>query len=110
MDKRGGGAARVTINSVFDLPEHPGHKWSEDQSVNLVALNEAMNRLEELDPEKCRVVELRYLLGLSVEETAAALDLSVSTVVRHWRTARAFLYRILKQEESNDGQAAVETD
>lgn len=108
-DKRGGGATKVSIDSVFDLPELPGKEWSEQDKINLLALNQALEKLKELDPEKCSVVELRYFFGLSVEDTATAMNIAVSTVVRHWRWARAFLYRTLK-EETPDGQTAMETD
>jgi RNA polymerase sigma factor (sigma-70 family) len=63
--------------------------------VDLLALNEALERLAALDPVHARIVELRYFGGLTVEETAEALDLSPATVKRHWSAARAFLAREL---------------
>ena len=64
----------------------------------LPALDEALTRLEALDPEQARIVELRYFIGLSVEETADALGLSPATVKRRWSLARAWLFRELSGE------------
>jgi RNA polymerase sigma-70 factor, ECF subfamily len=66
------------------------------EDAMLPALDEALSRLESLDPEQARIVELRYFVGLSNEETADALGLSVATVKRRWALARAWLYRELK--------------
>lgn len=74
-----------------------------DESVNggtgdpldLLALNDALERLEALDPRQARMVELRYFGGLSIEETAAVLNISTATVKRDWTFARAFLLRAL---------------
>jgi RNA polymerase sigma factor (sigma-70 family) len=63
--------------------------------VDVLALDEALQRLARLDERHARVVELRYFGGLSVDETAAALDLSPATVKRAWTLARAWLYREL---------------
>ncbi|MGE4071003.1 MAG: ECF-type sigma factor [Lysobacterales bacterium] len=60
--------------------------------VDLQALDQALNRLEALDPTQARVVELRYFAGLSIAETAHSMDLSTATVERAWRAARAWLY------------------
>jgi RNA polymerase sigma-70 factor (ECF subfamily) len=61
----------------------------------LPALDEALDRLAQLDPEQARIVELRYFAGMSVEETASALGLSPATVKRRWSLARAWLFREL---------------
>jgi RNA polymerase sigma factor (sigma-70 family) len=61
----------------------------------LPALDDALTRLEEIAPDQARIVELRYFAGMSVEETAAALDLSPATVKRRWALARAWLFRAL---------------
>jgi RNA polymerase sigma factor (sigma-70 family) len=61
----------------------------------LPALDEALDRLEALDPEQASLVELRYFVGLTVEETATALGLSPATVKRRWALARAWLFREL---------------
>jgi RNA polymerase sigma factor (TIGR02999 family) len=70
---------------------------SNDRAAELVALDEALTGLARLDERKGRVVELRYFGGLSVEETAAVLSVSVDTVTRDWRRAKAFLRRELSQ-------------
>jgi RNA polymerase sigma factor (TIGR02999 family) len=64
--------------------------------VDLLALDEALERLEELDADQCRIVELRFFGGLSVEDTAAIIGVSVATVKRDWATARAWLARELR--------------
>jgi ECF sigma factor. len=56
-----------------------------------------LNELEEFDEEQCRIVELRYFAGLTIEETAAALHVSPSTVKREWEIARTWLYQRMKQ-------------
>ena len=65
-------------------------------SVDLVALDEALNNLAERDPRKSRIVELRFFGGLTVEETAEAMDISPATVKRHWTIACAWLARELE--------------
>jgi len=68
-----------------------------EQSGDLLALNEALERLAAIDPRKARIVELRYFIGLSVEETAEALSLSDITIKREWLKAKAWLFRELSQ-------------
>ncbi len=63
----------------------------EEPSDNVLALDEALKELEEHDPRKGRIVNLRYFAGLTIEETAAALDISVGTVEREWRFIRTWL-------------------
>lgn len=84
--KRGGG---VTIVSLEDVGVQA------DQMVDVLALDEALIALAALDPRLCRVVELRYFAGLSIAETADALDVSSVTVERDWRIAKAWLYKRL---------------
>jgi RNA polymerase sigma factor (TIGR02999 family) len=86
-DKRGGGAIHVSISDVDAVIE--------EQTVDLIALDAALNKLELLDERKCRVVELRFFTGLSVEETAEALNTSTITVIRDWNMAKAWLAREL---------------
>jgi len=71
---------------------------SGEPSFDLLALDEALERLAALDPAQARVVELRYFGGLSLEDTAEALDVSPSTVARAWRLARVWLHRELSLE------------
>ena len=85
--KRGGGAVRLTLDDFVAPVPSP--------SVDVLALDEALQRLARIDERHARVVELRYFGGLSVEETAAALELSPATVKRAWTLARAWLFREL---------------
>lgn len=87
--KRWGDLNRVTLSDVLAA--------SEQQDDMLPALDVALERLERLDPEQARIVELRYFGGLSIDETATALDLSPATVKRRWALARAWLFRELSQ-------------
>jgi RNA polymerase sigma-70 factor, ECF subfamily len=86
--KRGAGADRLALD------DRDGAMPASQE--DLLALNEALERLTRADPRKGSVVELRYFGGLSVEETAAALKTSVETVKRDWRTARTWLRRDLR--------------
>lgn len=83
--KRGGAAPRVTFDEELAVTAEPGQ--------DLVALDEALQNLARVDPRKGQVVELRYFGGLSVEETAEALQVSPETVMRDWRLAKAWLLR-----------------
>jgi RNA polymerase sigma factor (TIGR02999 family) len=85
--KHGSGSERVDLDSAI--------MRADPALTDLVAVDEALTRLEQTDPRKARVVSLRYFAGLSVEETAAALDLSPATVKNEWTFARAWLYRAL---------------
>jgi RNA polymerase sigma-70 factor, ECF subfamily len=86
-EKRGSGAVKVTL-SLADTPAEP-------QILDLLALDEALARLEALDPQQVRIVEMRYLVGLSVEEAAEALGISPRTVKRDAAMAKAWLFREL---------------
>lgn len=83
--KRGGGQDAVALDE--------GSAFVLSPSVDLIALNTALDRLAELDPQQVRVVELRFFVGFSVEETAEILDISPATVKREWAMARAWLHR-----------------
>ncbi len=85
-DKRGGG---VVVTSLDD------HAVAAGSGVDVVALNDALERLATVDPQQCRVVELRFFAGLSIEETAEAIGISAATVKREWTTAKAWLYHEL---------------
>lgn len=89
--KRGGGEIRVELDE---------RALGEEEDLDLVALDEALGRLAEEDPRAASVVEMRYFGGLTVEETAAALELSPATVKREWATARAWLFRALGGSET----------
>jgi RNA polymerase sigma factor (TIGR02999 family) len=83
--KRGGGARRVALDDIEATANLPI-----DQ---LLALDEALERLAERDPPKAELVKLRYFAGLSMEEASNAMDISTATAERYWRYARAWLYR-----------------
>jgi RNA polymerase sigma factor (TIGR02999 family) len=85
--KRGGGGPRVTLDEAL--------VGGGELSIDMVALDEALERLAAIDPEQARLVELRFFGGLTVEETADALNISPATVKRHWTLARAWLAREL---------------
>jgi RNA polymerase sigma factor (TIGR02999 family) len=86
--KRGGGAVRVTLVEGLAVADEPG--------CDLVALDDALNALAALDERKSRIVELRFFGGLTVEETATVLKVSVDTVMRDWKVAKAWLLRELR--------------
>ena len=79
-----------------------------DEFIDLLSLNESLQRLEALDPQQGRVVEMRFFVGMSVEETADALQLSVATVKREWATARAWLLRDMGADVSELADARAE--
>ena len=84
-DKRGGSQVRVQFDEALAV--------ADETDVDLLAIDEALDRLAAIDPQQARVVELRFFSGLSVEETAAALGVSPKTVKRDWSVARAWLRR-----------------
>ena len=83
--KRGGKAIHVSLSEAMVMPA--------EKDRELIALNDALNRLEALDARKSKVVELRYFGGLSVEEAAEVLKVSPITVMRDWQFAKAWLAR-----------------
>lgn len=87
--KRGGSAVMVTLTSVAEEAADPA-------AADVLAIEEALQRLSALDADQVRIVELRFFAGLTVEETAEALGRSPRTVKREWRLARAWLYRELR--------------
>ncbi|MCB9899252.1 MAG: sigma-70 family RNA polymerase sigma factor [Planctomycetes bacterium] len=90
--KRGGGRRRVTLDE--------GAVMSHEPSVDVLALDDALDRLERHDERKYRVVMLRYFAGLTIEETARALDLAGATVERDWAYARGWLFRELAGDDA----------
>ena len=90
--KRGGGALKVILDEAALV--------TETRSEELLALDEALEKLAVQDPRKSRIVELRYFGGLTMEETAGFLDMSLRTVEREWNMAKAWLYRALSGEEA----------
>jgi RNA polymerase sigma factor (TIGR02999 family) len=93
-EKHGAGRRRQELIDAVLASEPPPER--------LLALDEALKRLEEIDPRKAKVVMLRYFAGLNIECTAKSLNLSPATVKRDWQFARTWLHReMTKQEESN---------
>jgi RNA polymerase sigma factor (TIGR02999 family) len=86
--KRGGGALKISLDQI---------PIADEKETDLVALNDALKSLTELDPRKSEIVEMRFFGGLSVEETAVALGISQRTVLREWSLAQAWLLAELKQ-------------
>ena len=86
--KRGGNDVKVPLEESIIIS-------SGEQNIDLVTLDEALNRLEKIDLQQMRVVELRYFSGLSLEETAEVLNISRSTAAREWTMAKAWLHREL---------------
>jgi RNA polymerase sigma factor (TIGR02999 family) len=87
--KRGGQAQRVMLDDV------PDASLVADVNLDFERLDDALEALERTAPDKARVVSMRYFAGLSIEETAAVLEISPATVKRHWAVARAWLLREL---------------
>ena len=92
--KRGGGAPMVSLDEALTV--------SEERAAELVALDDALKELAKVDERKCRVVELRYFGGLSVEETAEVLKVSAITVMRDWSMAKSWLHRELSNNDKDD--------
>jgi len=93
--KRGGDMRRVSLDEAAIVAQEP--------AAELVALDDALKSLAALDPRKCQVVELRFFGGMSVEESAEVLGVSVVTVMRDWSTAKAWLQRAMEKEVSEKG-------
>lgn len=92
--KRGGGAAKVSLDDAIVL--------SDERADELIALDEALERLEKVSERRARIVECRYFGGFNIQETADILGVSARTVKREWTVARAWLYRALSNTSSTD--------
>jgi RNA polymerase sigma factor (TIGR02999 family) len=90
-EKRGGAAKTLPLEEAFEV------QAKEEKSVDLIALDEALTKLAEIDEQQARVVELRYFADLSLEETAKALKISRATAARDWSVAKAWLLRELSR-------------
>lgn len=89
--KRGGEVVKISLDEEkIDV--------SDERASVLLSLDEALNRLTELDPQKAQLVELRYFGGLSIEETAQVLEISTATVTRQWRAVKAWLHKEIAGE------------
>ena len=89
-EKRGGDNIKLSLEEATLVA-------AKEKGVDLIALDEALNKLAKFDAQQARVVELRYFSGLSLEETAEALHVSRATVARDWEAARAWLHRELRK-------------
>ncbi len=92
--KRGGGAIQVSLDETALV--------TEARAAELLAVDEALEKLTAMDARKGRIVELRFFGGLTEEETAEVLKISVPTVQREWRAAKAWLHRMLTAGENNE--------
>jgi len=88
-EKRGAGAANLPLDEAIGV--------ADQRSADLIALDDALQTLALMDTQQCRVVELRYFGGLSIEETAEVLGISVSTVKREWNSAKVWLHHEIKK-------------
>jgi RNA polymerase sigma-70 factor (ECF subfamily) len=90
--KRGGaGACKITLDESLELAQRT--------DIDVVALDGALDRLSELDPQQSRIVELRFFTGLTIEDTSEVMGLSPATVKRDWTSARAWLHREIARSE-----------
>lgn len=90
--KRGSGACRLTLDAAIALPEQT--------DVDVIALDDALKTLANLDAQQSQIVELRFFAGLSIEDTSVVLGVSPATVKRSWTSARAWLYREISGESA----------
>jgi RNA polymerase sigma-70 factor (ECF subfamily) len=88
--KRGGGAQKLTLDEALSLPQ-------QERDLDLVALDDALQRLEAMDAQQAKIIELRFFGGLTIEETAEVLSISPATVKREWSWAKAWLYNEIKK-------------
>ena len=92
--KRGGSRVRVTLNEAIAVKD--------DNTVDVMSLDEALKKLADMDPQLVRIVELRFFGGLSIEESAENLGLSPATVKRGWSVAKAWLRREIQRERPSE--------
>ena len=100
--KRGGDAFRISLSDAENL--------AKPRETDVVALDDALNALEKVDRRKSKVVELRFFGGLSLQETADVLQVSVGTIRRDWSLARAWLYRELGDSGRRDTSLESDSD
>ena len=96
-EKRGGNARKLSLDEIANYADEP--------AAELIALDEALKILAEMDERKSRVVEMRYFGGLTVEETAQVLGVSDKTVMRDWNLAKAWLYQQLNRAGGTENPA-----
>jgi RNA polymerase sigma factor (TIGR02999 family) len=89
-DKRGGPAPKLSLDDAMATAEA-------EADIDLLALDDALTALAQIDPRGAQIIELRFFSGLSLEETAEVVGVSAGTVKRDWSAARAWLYREMRQ-------------
>ena len=89
--KRGGGAHKIALDDAMVV--------SQKRAAEVVALDDALKRLNEIDPQQSKIVEMKFFGGLTIEETAEVLGLSPATIKREWSSAKAWLYHELSRNE-----------
>ncbi|GAB4397286.1 MAG: sigma-70 family RNA polymerase sigma factor [Microscillaceae bacterium] len=89
--KRGGGQVNVSMQELSEVPA-----WPEKFTDDLLSLNQALKRLEKSNQQLVKLVEYRFFAGMTIEETAEAMELSVATIKRHWQVAKLWLYKELQ--------------
>lgn len=94
-EKRGGALTRITLSESLTAKE--------DDRLDVIALDEALTKLEGVFPQQSRIVELRFFAGLTIEEAAEALDISPATVKREWTMAKAWLRRAVSERAARRG-------
>ncbi len=102
-EKRGGSMIKVTLGHAMEVEAGSG------RGMDLIALDQALDRLAAIDEQQSRIVELRYFSGLSIEQTAKVLGISTATVKRDWRIAKAMLRREISGG-SNEGNGSEEEE
>jgi RNA polymerase sigma factor (TIGR02999 family) len=91
--KRGANAVTLSLDEALDHPQEA----PKQTTLDLIALDDAMNQLASLDPRQCKIVELRFFGGLSIEEAAEIVEISPATAKREWATARVWLHRTMTE-------------
>jgi RNA polymerase sigma factor (TIGR02999 family) len=92
--KREGRHYKLSLEGAISIPE--------PQDVDVISLDDALSGLEAIDPQKCRIVELRFFSGLTIEETAKVLAVAPDTVRRHWKSAQSWLHREMSKGSRDD--------
>jgi RNA polymerase sigma factor (TIGR02999 family) len=90
--KRGSGGVKLSLDEAINM--------SDERAADMIALDDALTALAEFDPQKSRIVELRFFAGLSIEETAQVLGIGTATVIRQWKVAKAWLYHEVSKDDA----------
>lgn len=93
--KRGGGAVALSLDEALGV--------AEKKDIEMIALDDALRTLAEVDPQQAQIVEMRFFTGLTIEETAEALGISPATVKRDWVSAKAWLFREMTRQPQTAG-------